>query len=552
MNSLISKAKDFAFSVHGAIDHRRKYTGEPYTVHLENVAMLVASVIDDEAMIAAAYLHDTVEDTDTTISDILDTFGDDVAYLVGFLSDVSTLEDGNRKTRKRIDRKHIAKGDARVHTIKLADLIDNSESIQAHDPKFAETYLAEKRLLLEVLSDGHPALLSRAQAIIHQWQNAAVPYLSYLQALSTDAAPPAMDWTIANKNYRTGSDRVDHSPIAEKICAALEAFDERPGSDTGELLYECLLTQNWPIGEGGEATVGKLGESLSLDPRTVSKLLDFAKETPHRAVFINCLLLLLELAPGLDQRLLRTAAFDVDLRRPVWRVHDAEHLKTFHCDDPLTLALSGSWGDGDKNLFRDQLSSDSADWFKGLTLRYAIWNSSPEFSRELFGELNPDFLPAVVNFVKQNELLNALDVKEIDDSLCCAALRILSEGVCECFGNNVDLEFFKESISIEKILVLLIGHLEGRTLSIYELVDLAYIYYWVFEEVDRWLREDAKALFCKGDLVVSRSEHQRLAKSIRDILTSPANASTLNNALAEGGWYGPNGQMSLDRILEWL
>jgi len=171
MNNLVSKAKNFAFTAHGAIDHRRKYTGEPYTVHLDNVAKLVASVVDDEAMIAAAYLHDTVEDTDTTIDDILNVFGADVAYLVRFLSDVSRLEDGNRKTRKQIDREHIAKGDARVHTIKLADLIDNSDSIQSHDPKFAEVYMAEKQLLLEVLSDGHPTLLARAQAIVHQWQH---------------------------------------------------------------------------------------------------------------------------------------------------------------------------------------------------------------------------------------------------------------------------------------------------------------------------------------------------------------------------------------------
>ena len=70
--------------------------------------------------------------------------------------------------RKQLDREHIAKGDDRVPTTKLADLIDNAESIRAHDPRFAKVYLEEKRLLLDVLADGHPELLGRARAIVNE------------------------------------------------------------------------------------------------------------------------------------------------------------------------------------------------------------------------------------------------------------------------------------------------------------------------------------------------------------------------------------------------
>jgi (p)ppGpp synthase/HD superfamily hydrolase len=169
MNDLVSRAREFAFDVHNQIGHKRKYTGDPYTNHLERVAQLVASVVDDEDMIAAAYLHDTVEDTDTTVDDLRDNFGDEVAYLVSFLSDISRLEDGNRALRKRLDREHTAKGDARVHTIKLADLIDNSSSIQEHDVKFAEIYMVEKQQLLSVLGDGHPVLFEQAETIVKRW-----------------------------------------------------------------------------------------------------------------------------------------------------------------------------------------------------------------------------------------------------------------------------------------------------------------------------------------------------------------------------------------------
>lgn len=169
MDNIVERAKNYAFAVHNAIDHRRKYTNAPYTTHLERVANLVASVDHDDNMVAAAYLHDTVEDTPTTIENIATEFGDDVAYLVRHLSDVSRPEDGNRAQRKALDREHIARGDARVHTVKLADLIDNSESIQAYDVRFAKVYMEEKRLLLAVLTDGNAELFARASSIVRDW-----------------------------------------------------------------------------------------------------------------------------------------------------------------------------------------------------------------------------------------------------------------------------------------------------------------------------------------------------------------------------------------------
>jgi len=169
MTTLIERAKEFAFAAHNAIDQHRKFTGEPYVVHIERVAKLVASVVHDERMIAAAYLHDTVEDTTVTFDDIAEHFGADVAYIVIYLTSVSRPKDGNRATRKEVDRRHIARGDARVHTVKLADLIDNVGAIAAADAKFAAVYMEEKRLLLPVLADGHPVLFEEATRLIKQW-----------------------------------------------------------------------------------------------------------------------------------------------------------------------------------------------------------------------------------------------------------------------------------------------------------------------------------------------------------------------------------------------
>lgn len=160
------KAYQFAKARHEAVGQLRDYTGEPYINHPVEVAGIVRSVPHDEAMVLAALLHDTVEDTETTIDEIHTEFGSDVADLVGWLTDVSKSSDGNRALRKAIDREHTSQAPARAKTIKLADLISNSRSILEHDPAFAEVYLQEKALLLEVLRDGDPVLWNRANEIV--------------------------------------------------------------------------------------------------------------------------------------------------------------------------------------------------------------------------------------------------------------------------------------------------------------------------------------------------------------------------------------------------
>ena len=162
----VERARVFATAAHAAVKQVRKYTFEPYIVHPTEVASIVASVPHTNEMLAAAWLHDTVEDTGVSIVDIQVEFGNEVASLVGWLTDVSTPEQGNRAVRKAIDREHTAMAPAAAQTVKLADLIANSRSIMAHDPAFARVYLEEKRMLLEVLTRGDATLMAQARSIV--------------------------------------------------------------------------------------------------------------------------------------------------------------------------------------------------------------------------------------------------------------------------------------------------------------------------------------------------------------------------------------------------
>lgn len=168
MSELIQKAKDFATTEHQRINHVRKYSNKPYQTHLQSVAKLVSTVTDDEEMIAAAWLHDTVEDTSATLGDIEESFGVPIAELVEELTDISKPSDGNRATRKEIDRQHLAQASRRAKTIKLADLIHNCTDIVKNDEKFAVTFLSEMQALLEVLVEGNIDLLKRAQNLIQK------------------------------------------------------------------------------------------------------------------------------------------------------------------------------------------------------------------------------------------------------------------------------------------------------------------------------------------------------------------------------------------------
>jgi (p)ppGpp synthase/HD superfamily hydrolase len=154
----------FAREVHAT--QARKYTGAPYWTHLAEVAGIVATVIDDysftwrDTITAVAWLHDCVEDQGVAPQTLVDEFDLDVLLGVMLLSD---LETGNRAERKAASRDRLAAAPAWVQTIKCADLISNTSSIVKHDPKFAVTYLEEKRLLLDVLTKADSRLVEIAR-----------------------------------------------------------------------------------------------------------------------------------------------------------------------------------------------------------------------------------------------------------------------------------------------------------------------------------------------------------------------------------------------------
>lgn len=144
---------------------RRKYTNEPYLTHLISVAARVDAAVGDVDMVRAALCHDVLEDTETTHDELEAAIGAVAAGFVLLLTD-TRRENGNRATRKAMDRARLGTAPQAVQTIKLADLIDNTGSIVQHDPDFAKVYLEEKRALLNVLTYGDKGLTKQAWHVL--------------------------------------------------------------------------------------------------------------------------------------------------------------------------------------------------------------------------------------------------------------------------------------------------------------------------------------------------------------------------------------------------
>lgn len=234
MPDLVARAREFATEAHVRLDHRRKYTKQPYQEHLKAVAQMVMEVSEDPATIAAAWLHDTVEDTTATFGDLERAFGPVVAQLVAELTDTSKPSDGNRAVRKAIDLKRLAQASAPAQTVKLADLTDNCRDICRHDPGFARVYLAEAAALLGVLTNGDQRLYRRAQqAVAECAQLLGLPRPAHTRAAG-EAPEPAQVASLSQHSVRR---LFTAAFTARDIAEPLRSFDlVRPAAEIAAVL----------------------------------------------------------------------------------------------------------------------------------------------------------------------------------------------------------------------------------------------------------------------------------------------------------------------------
>ena len=126
---LINKAFDYAYKKHFG---QKRISGDDYITHPLNVAMILTDINADAACMAAALLHDTIEDSDSTKEEVTELFGSEVALLVDGVTKINRLHFSSATDAIVANQRKILVGlseDVRVIIIKLADRLHNMRTL---------------------------------------------------------------------------------------------------------------------------------------------------------------------------------------------------------------------------------------------------------------------------------------------------------------------------------------------------------------------------------------------------------------------------------------
>src|SRR5215472_1319003 len=132
---LVKKAYEFSLHHHQG---QKRASGEPYLVHPLEVASVLADMRLDTTAIAAGLLHDSIEDTDVTVDDIRNEFGEQIAHIVEGVTKISKIEFASHEERQAENVRKMLLAmvtEVRVVLIKLADRLHNMRTLEHLRPE---------------------------------------------------------------------------------------------------------------------------------------------------------------------------------------------------------------------------------------------------------------------------------------------------------------------------------------------------------------------------------------------------------------------------------
>ena len=177
--NILDQIAEFADQAHG--DQLRKYSGERYIVHPVRVMKICETFHDQLDILAAALLHDVLEDTPVTHQE-MKRFLESVMtaelaastlHLVVELTDVYTKKAFpalRRLARKELEIKRLSLISTEAQTIKYADVMDNTKDLLVNDPDFAIVYLRESSQLLKQMTRGNQVLYRQVVSLVKESQ----------------------------------------------------------------------------------------------------------------------------------------------------------------------------------------------------------------------------------------------------------------------------------------------------------------------------------------------------------------------------------------------
>jgi GTP diphosphokinase / guanosine-3',5'-bis(diphosphate) 3'-diphosphatase len=206
--TLLNKAYVYAMQKHGA---QQRANGDPYFSHPLEVAGILTDLKLDDATIAAALLHDTIEDTDATRTEIDEMFGEDIGRLVDGLTKIGKLD---LVTKRAAQAENLRKlllaisSDVRVLLVKLADRLHNMRTLE-HMPAEARSRIAEETLEIYAPLAGRMGMHDMREE---------------LEEIAFRTVNPEAHATIANR--LTALRRRDQGLIERIECELAERFNQ--------------------------------------------------------------------------------------------------------------------------------------------------------------------------------------------------------------------------------------------------------------------------------------------------------------------------------------
>ena len=201
-------------------------SGIPYILHPLAVALITVQEMRQKnaAIVAAALLHDVVEDTDNTIDDIRARFGEDVAFLVGAVT---------KPNRRQVDNfQHIlgsVKGDIRVLLLKLSDRLHNMRTLSGLKPQRQWKIASETQFFFAPLAGRLGLYMVKSEL-----ENLAFKFLNPMEYARTEALLDSIyqilldDRTIGCGNYKAGYDLIFHTAPGKHTLSAYAPAGVKP------------------------------------------------------------------------------------------------------------------------------------------------------------------------------------------------------------------------------------------------------------------------------------------------------------------------------------
>lgn len=175
MEETLRRIQQYSADAHAT--RQRKFTNDFKSMHPLRVMEICQLYTDKPSVLAAALLHDILEETTVTtvelavfLAEVMDpVIAEKTQGLIEELTDIYTRNDYpllNRRTRKEMELQRIAAISTDAQTIKYADIIDNARSLASAGTEFTSLFLEENQALLQHIPKGNPYLYLQAINIV--------------------------------------------------------------------------------------------------------------------------------------------------------------------------------------------------------------------------------------------------------------------------------------------------------------------------------------------------------------------------------------------------